>query len=117
LIEEIPGAKDGRAQAEVFARWKEAFASKFGGAYAFKGAQDGRAVKLLLQTTKLSPAEIVGIAQQAWERVGQFPFDSALSLSGLLSQFNGIRAKLSVNGHGRRPEAREGEERIEVPSL
>ena len=112
--EEIAKEKHG----QFIALFVDAYKERFGEPYSFQGGKDGKAVKELLATTGLEPDYLVSIARQAWERAGQFPFDSSLSICGFNSKINEIRGKLQVNGNGcrvtRRPESREAEEKIEI---
>lgn len=114
LLEDIPEEKNGKAIASLIACWCRQYEGFFGHKYSVQ-PKDGKAIKILLASTRLGPDALVDIARRAWEKAGQFPFDSSLSIFGFNNRFNEINSKLTLNGH-RRPEAREADERIEVPS-
>jgi hypothetical protein len=100
--------------------WMAAWEAKFGRRYKFGDGKDGKAVKLLLDGTKRAAEDLIEVAKAAWDRVSEFPFDSALSVAGFNSRFNEIQGKLLLvparNGH-HKPEARECQERIEAKRI
>jgi len=83
--------KSSSAHAEFIELWCERFKAATGERYAFQGGKDGKAVKLLLTTTGLTPSQLVAIAETAWKRPTGFWCKFATSIAGYNSRFNQIR--------------------------
>lgn len=92
--------------------WTKAYVEHYGIAYKFAGAKDGVAAKSLLATGK-TPHELLEMAKQCWIRTG-FDFQQATTIAGFNSRYNQIATQL-LKPNGRRFEAREHQEQVEVP--
>jgi Helix-turn-helix domain len=79
--------------------WCERFQTITGEQYAFQGGKDGKAVKLLLTTTGLAPAQLIAIAEEAWKRPTGFWCKFATSIAGFNSRFNQIRKETKDATH------------------
>jgi hypothetical protein len=88
---EQPTNNQSSAHAEFVRLWCERFETVTGERYAFQGGKDGKAVKLLLTTTGLTPAQLVAIAEKAWKRPTGFWCKFATSIAGYNARFNQIR--------------------------
>lgn len=74
--------------------WSKDFKEAHGIDYAFDGGKDGKAVKTLLAKSKLSPADLVSVARQAWVNPTLFNCKRAVSIHGFCDAFNEVRAEL-----------------------
>lgn len=92
--------------------WTKAYKEHYGIAYKFAGAKDGVAAKSLLATGR-TPQELLEMAKQCWSRTG-FDFQQATTIAGFNSRYNQIATQL-LKPNGRRFEAREHQEQVEVP--
>lgn len=81
--------------------WCESYEKEFGDKYIFQ-PKDARAAKMLLANLDL--ARVIRIIQHAWAHKDVFPCDASVTLPGLLSQINRIRAWLNAN-LGKKPAA------------
>ena len=79
------------AHAEFVRLWCERFQIVTRERYAFQNGKDGKAVKLLLTTTGLTPEQLIAIAEAAWKRPTGFWCKFATSIAGFNSHFNQIR--------------------------
>ncbi len=73
--------------------WVKMWEAQHGMAYKFEGAKDGRAADRLL-ALGLLPADILSVAQQAWEHPDWFNCKQAATLAGFECRFNDIRLEL-----------------------
>lgn len=103
-----PQAVESSAHAEFIRLWTDEF-PKFhdGTGYAFQGAKDGNAVKLLLQSSKLSPSDLLGVAVAAWRNPAGFYCKGAAALASFNSGFNNIREELRTKNGNRSTGIRE----------
>lgn len=85
-----------RVLTDLFSKeWQQ----RFGGPYKFNGAADGKAAADLLKLG-LTPEQVMAVARRAWEQPEEFNCKHAMTLRGLASRFNEIRAAVrQVNGH------------------
>ncbi len=80
--------------------WGDAYPEHHAGCeYVFQGAKDGQAVKALLQTSKLTPGELMETAKAAWGKPTGFQCKMAASICGFNSKFNEIRHELKNGTH------------------
>lgn len=87
------------AHAEFIHFWTEGYPEHHGGEkYAFQAGKDGSAVKALLLSSKLTPAELFEFAVSAWKNPTGFHCKSGAALSTFNSQFNQIREEIRTNG-------------------
>jgi len=106
-------------------QFSSAWAKRFGMPYKFGGAADGKAADELLKLG-LSPEEIMAVAIKAWNKPEDFNCKFALSLKGLASRFNEIRAEVGLlnkpkgknemRPEGYRPDKVDSNNRFHVPS-
>lgn len=82
--------------AEFVRLWHEAYPLVFARKYAFQHGKDGAAVKRLVESTGMTPAELILQAKYAWGRMNQFNCKFAASISGFSSRYNEIMAEISV---------------------
>lgn len=82
---------------EFTRRWHEAYLEVFDERYFHTGGKDGSAAKRLVETSDLSPAQLVEIASQAWQADGKGVFycKHAASIAGFASKLNEIRLELA----------------------
>lgn len=72
---------------------------RFGCPYKFNGAADGKAACDLLKLG-LTPEQVIKVAEAAWAQPEEFNCKHAMTLRGLASRFNEIRAAVrQVKGH------------------
>ncbi len=88
--------KDARkgSHTEFVRLWCERFKAINGDDYKFAGGKDGKAAKTLLETTRLRPAELISIAEEAWKRPRGFWCKLSTSIAGYNSHFNEIRKEI-----------------------
>jgi len=94
------------------AGWCQNFKAKFGFDYAFSGGQDAKAVKELLKMGILL-VDLLEIAKEAWNRMGQSPrafyCEQASTISAFRKNLNQIRTELKYGTH--QPNSRKGVDR------
>lgn len=88
--------------AEFIHLWTEEYPKHHDGSeYAFNGGRDGKGVKELLQSSKLTPSELVDFAVEAWGKPTGFHCKNAASISGFARDFNDIRHELRAPKNGK----------------
>lgn len=108
---EVPPASGGESKApkrQLTDGWVAAWSVKFGAAYKFNGAADGKAADSLL-ALNLTPEQILDVAKSAWEKPLLFNCKQATTLRGLASRFNEIRVELKNETNPRHRAGRNGE--------
>jgi hypothetical protein len=81
---------------EFIQGWMELYRIAFGRDYVFQGGKDAAQVKRLLVASKLTPEQLLAIANGAWQRPEAFNCKQAVTISGFLSRFNEIRQEIET---------------------